>query len=107
MARRAAEQDIEWLALTARGTVTGTVRFAKACAAHGVRPICDVDLAVAASGWPEGTERRRTPVRGGAHVVEAPFRVAILVRDAKGRVRLCRLVSAAHTYAGDNPGSAG
>nr|QIY77581.1 PHP domain-containing protein [Streptomyces sp. RLB1-33] len=49
LVRRAAERGMEWLALTDRDNVTGAVRFAKSCAAHGVRPIFGVDLAVAST----------------------------------------------------------
>lgn len=93
---------MEWLALTDRDNVTGAVRFAKACAMHGVRPIFGVDLAVAATA-PVPKDRGRTPVRGGTHVVEPMFRVTLLARDATGWARLCRLVSAAHVDAAGGP----
>lgn len=66
---RAAERGMSALALTDRDTVGGAVRFAHACTAHGVRPIFGVDVAVAPAvpGTPRA-RRRRTPVRGGAHV---------------------------------------
>ncbi|MFD9047914.1 DNA polymerase III subunit alpha [Streptomyces zaomyceticus] len=95
---RAAERGIMSLALTDRDNVTGAVRFAKAAAAAGVRPVFGVDLAVAplrpvAPGTVPG---RRSPVRGGAYVAEAPLRVTLLARNAAGWGRLCRIVSAAH-----------
>ncbi|NYV77114.1 PHP domain-containing protein, partial [Streptomyces sp. UH6] len=46
LARRAAERGLDALALTDRDTVAGAVRFAKACAKEGVRPLFGVDLAV-------------------------------------------------------------
>ncbi|MFD0367686.1 DNA polymerase III subunit alpha [Streptomyces sp. NPDC127114] len=95
---RAAERGIGTLALTDRDMVTGTVRFAKAATAAGVKPVFGVDLGVAAHA-PAATVRRRTPVRGGAHVAEAPFRATFLARDAAGWGRLCRMVSAAHADA--------
>ncbi|MFE2583819.1 PHP domain-containing protein [Streptomyces sp. NPDC059378] len=49
LVRRAAERGMEWLALTDRDNFTGAVRLAKSCAAHGVRPIFGVDLAVAST----------------------------------------------------------
>ncbi|WP_331738258.1 DNA polymerase III subunit alpha [Embleya sp. NBC_00896] len=101
---RAAERGMSALALTDRDTVGGAVRFAAACAAHDVRPIFGVDVAVApAAPGPPRAERRRTPVRGGAHVVEPPLRVTLLARDGAGWSRLCRLVSAAHTADADGP----
>ncbi|MFE1909431.1 PHP domain-containing protein, partial [Streptomyces gardneri] len=95
---RAAERGIGTLALTDRDNVTGAVRFAKAAAAAGVRPAFGVDLAVAAhqAVSPTALSRRRTPVRGGAHVAEAPLRVTLLSKNAAGWGRLCRIVSAAH-----------
>ncbi|MFJ6698277.1 DNA polymerase III subunit alpha [Streptomyces sp. NPDC091272] len=126
LVRAAADRGVGALALTDRDTVTGAVRFAKAAARAGVRPIFGVDVAVMpqaagmsqAAGMAQATGmsqaagmaravgaagassgagvRRRTPVRGGAHVVEAPLRITLLARDAAGWARLCRLVSAAH-----------
>ncbi|WP_373920441.1 PHP domain-containing protein [Streptomyces sp. B29(2018)] len=83
------------LALTDRDTVTGFVRFAKACEQHGVRPVLGLDMAVAPV-TPVRAERRRTPVRGGAHVCEPLLRVQFLAHSRAGWTRLCRLLSAAH-----------
>ncbi|MYR03453.1 PHP domain-containing protein, partial [Streptomyces sp. SID6139] len=77
LARRAAERGMTALALTDRDTVTGAVRFAQACAREGVRPVFGVDLAVQALAPPPPALRRRTPARGGAHVVEPPLRVVL------------------------------
>ncbi|CAL9273178.1 Error-prone DNA polymerase [Streptomyces sp. SudanB5_2050] len=105
LAERAFERGMDALALTDRDTLAGTVRFAKACAKAGVRPLFGAELAVS-SPEPEAdrTEtsvrrgRRRTPVRGGAFVDESAPRVTFLARDgARGWADLCRLVSAAHT----------
>ncbi|MFI1226094.1 MULTISPECIES: DNA polymerase III subunit alpha [unclassified Streptomyces] len=96
LVRRAAERGIGTLALTDRDTVAGTVRFAHAAAAAGVRPIFGVEVAVAPYTPPGPAPRRRTPVRGGAHVVEAEYRVTLLARNGAGWARLCRIVSAAH-----------
>ncbi|MFF8957627.1 DNA polymerase III subunit alpha [Streptomyces sp. NPDC014894] len=136
---RAAERGMTTLAVTDRDSVTAVVRFAKAAAEHGVRPVFGVDLAVeplagprAADGprtageprpadgrrpaaparapgpaWPDPYrpadrerpgQRRRTPVRGGAHLQEPPLRFTLLARDAPGWAALCRLVSAAHAH---------
>ncbi|MFF7972968.1 DNA polymerase III subunit alpha [Streptomyces sp. NPDC007905] len=96
LAERAEERGMDALALTDRDTLAGTVRFAKACARAGVRPLFGVNLAVAE---PEVVrrERRRTPVRGGAFVDESAPRVTFLARDgARGWADLCRIVTAAH-----------
>ncbi|GAA3126148.1 hypothetical protein GCM10020254_86950 [Streptomyces goshikiensis] len=101
LVRRATERGIGTLALTDRDTVTGAVRFAKAATAAGIRPVFGVDVAVAphTPARPGSTIRPRTPVRGGAHVVEPPLRVTLLARSTAGWARLCRLVSDAHADA--------
>ncbi|WP_069814276.1 DNA polymerase III subunit alpha [Streptomyces sp. TP-A0874] len=99
LAERAAERGMDALALADRDTLAGAVRFAKACAAAGVRPLFGVDLAVR-ERTPRplsGGVRRRTPVRGGAFVDESAPRAVFLAREgARGWAALCRLVSAAH-----------
>ncbi|MBQ1092029.1 DNA polymerase III subunit alpha [Streptomyces sp. B93] len=99
LAERAGERGMDALALTDRDTVAGAVRFAKACARAGVRPLFGAELAVTAPE-PDGTRperRRRTPVRGGAFIDESTPRVTFLARDgARGWADLCRLVTAAH-----------
>ncbi|MGV9985499.1 DNA polymerase III subunit alpha [Streptomyces olivaceus] len=109
LAERAVERGMDALALTDRDTLAGAVRFAKACAGAGVRPLFGAELAVAAPepGTADRTEtsvrrdRRRAPARGGAFVDESAPRVTYLARDgARGWAGLCRLVSAAHTAEG-------
>ncbi|MGQ4413581.1 PHP domain-containing protein, partial [[Kitasatospora] papulosa] len=100
---RAAERGISTLALTDRDTVTGIVRFAKAAMAAGVRPVLGVDLAVAPHTLAGPALNLRTPVRGGAHVAEAPLRVTLLAQDISGWARLCRIVSTAHATAAGGP----
>ncbi|MEU0784960.1 DNA polymerase III subunit alpha [Streptomyces sp. NPDC006173] len=98
LAARASERGMDALALTDRDGLAGSVRFAKACAKAGVRPLFGVDLAV---GEPVRRERRRTPVRGGAFVDESAPRVTFLARDgAAGWADLCRIVTATHADAG-------
>ncbi|WP_406152888.1 DNA polymerase III subunit alpha [Streptomyces sp. NBC_01023] len=96
LVHRAAERGITALALTDRDTVAGTVRFAKAATAAGIRPIFGVDIAVAPASGTISAGRSRTPVHGGAHVAEARWRVTLLARSAAGWAHLCRIVSAAH-----------
>ncbi|MFI6341030.1 DNA polymerase III subunit alpha, partial [Streptomyces sp. NPDC050535] len=101
LVQRAAERGMTSLALTDRDTVAGTVRFVRAAAAAGIRPVLGVDIAVAPLAQPDpAAHRPRTPVRGGAHVVEPALRVTLLAQNAAGWARLCRLVSAAHAEAG-------
>ncbi|MEV6840008.1 DNA polymerase III subunit alpha [Streptomyces sp. NPDC051133] len=97
LVQRAAERGMTTLALTDRDTVAGTVRFATAAAAAGIRPVFGVDVAVAPLAPQDPTAGRSlTPVRGGAHVIEPPLRITLLAQNAAGWARLCRLVSAAH-----------
>lgn len=108
LAERASERGMDALALTDRDTLAGAVRFAKACAGAGVRPLFGAELAVEEPARdPRGAgaayERRRAPVRGGAFVDESAPRVTFLARDgARGWADLCRLVSAAHA-GGEGP----
>ncbi|MEV8535015.1 PHP domain-containing protein, partial [Streptomyces sp. NPDC051211] len=59
LAERAAERGMDALALTDRDTLAGAVRFAKACAKAGIRPLFGVDLAVSPPGGP-GAGRHRS-----------------------------------------------
>ncbi|MEV1083299.1 DNA polymerase III subunit alpha [Streptomyces sp. NPDC050211] len=102
LAEHASERHMDALALTDRDTLGGTVRFAKACAKAGVRPLFGVNLAVEEQESVR-RQKRRTPVRGGAFIDESTPRVTFLARDgARGWAGLCRLVTAAHT-AEDTP----
>ncbi|MFF4253354.1 DNA polymerase III subunit alpha [Streptomyces sp. NPDC001663] len=107
LAERASERGMDALALTDRDTLAGAVRFAKACAKAGVRPLFGVELGVelparVQEGDPVRRDRRRTPVRGGAFIDESTPRVTFLARDgARGWAGLCRLVTAGH--AGEGP----
>ena len=51
LVERAAEQEMDALALTDRDGTYGAVRFAKAAMAYRVRPILGVDLAFSAHSW--------------------------------------------------------
>ncbi|MDX2555158.1 DNA polymerase III subunit alpha [Streptomyces stelliscabiei] len=103
LAERAGERGMDALALTDRDTLAGAVRFAKACAGAGIRPLFGVDLAVEVPAAAVRQARRRAPVRGGAFIDESTPRVTFLAREgATGWAELCRIVSAAH--AGGGPG---
>ncbi|WP_405556816.1 DNA polymerase III subunit alpha [Streptomyces sp. NBC_01171] len=106
LAVRASERGMDVLALTDRDSLAGAVRFAKACAGSGVRPVFGVDLGVAAvaSGGGGAGGRLRAPVRGGAFVDESAPRVTFLARDgALGWAELCRMVTAAWAGGGARP----
>jgi len=119
LVQQAADHGMDTLALTDRDGAYGVVKFAKACAAAGVRPVFGVDLAVApvrldAGGAGVGGARgsgvstrpgRAGPARGGAFLDQHPDRgpqglalprVVLLARDGRGWAALCRLISATH-----------
>lgn len=97
LAERAAERGLDALALTDRDSLAGAVRFAKACAGAGIRPLFGVDLAVpgVSAAGPGAAKRQRTPARGGAFVTETPQRAVFLARNERGWAELCRLVTVA------------
>ncbi|MEU5052184.1 DNA polymerase III subunit alpha [Streptomyces sp. NPDC021096] len=105
LAERAAERGMDALALTDRDSLAGAVRFARAAAEAGVRPLFGVDLAVREPlPEPGPTVRRRTPVRGGAFVDESAPRAVFLARaGAPAWAALCGLVSAAHAGGTERP----
>ena len=104
LVERAAEHGMDTLALTDRDGAYGVVKFAKACASAGVRPVFGVDLAVAPVVLdPAARERRAersapgrsSPARGGAFLDQDPDRgvgalprVVLLARTA-GAGRRC------------------
>ncbi|MFJ3768020.1 DNA polymerase III subunit alpha [Streptomyces sp. NPDC090082] len=107
LAARAAERGMDALALTDRDTLSGAVRFAKACEKEGVRPLFGVDLAYEAA-LPEHDpadrgSARRVPVRGGAFVDESAPRALFLARSRAGWATLCAMVTAAHAGGADCP----
>ncbi|MFJ5140378.1 DNA polymerase III subunit alpha [Streptomyces sp. NPDC088707] len=105
LAARAAERGMDALALTDRDTLAGTIRFAKACAKEGVRPLFGVDLAYeatapgpgpgqpgagaghapssAAGGGPRGAGR--APGRGPQDIRRVPVRGGAFVDESAPR----------------------
>ncbi|MDZ5663766.1 DNA polymerase III subunit alpha [Nocardioides sp. S-58] len=105
LVERAAEQEMDTLALTDRDGTYGAVKFVRAAESAGIRPVLGVDLAVAPTGpGPAGAGRpapRRTPVRGGAlrdpsSQQGGSARVTFLASGRTGWAALCRMVSAVH-----------
>ena len=99
LVERAAEQEMDALALTDRDGTYGAVRFAKAAMAYQVRPILGVDLAFAVDPDPRSSAaegRSRTPTRGGASRDQRLPRVTFLASGRSGWAAVCRLVSATH-----------
>nr|MBA3782629.1 PHP domain-containing protein [Nocardioides sp.] len=99
LVERAAEQEMDTLALTDRDGTYGAVKFAKACSRAGIRPVLGVDLAVLPTSGRASRPpaARRTPVRGGAFRDEESLpRVTLLAQGRAGWAAICRLVSATH-----------
>ncbi len=105
LVERAAEQEMDTLALTDRDGTYGAVRFVRAARRAGIRPVLGVDLAVAPQTGAHGATRRsaprRTPVRGGAAREAAVGqggngRVTFLASGKPGWAALCRMVSSVH-----------
>ena len=80
LAARAAELGYEMLALTDHDGVCGSLEFAHAAKAFGVRPITGAELTL----------------EGGAHVT-------LLVESPRGYANLCRLITAAHAETRPKP----
>src|SRR3954447_13741133 len=82
LVERAAEHEMDTLALTDRDGTYGAVKFARACYAAGIRPVLGVELAHhPTQPWGAPPPSPRTPVRGGAYrdpVVGGPPRVTFL-----------------------------
>src|SRR3954471_1659922 len=115
LVERAAEHEMDTLALTDRDGVYGAVKFARACYAAGIRPVLGVELAHHPT-QPRTTSaaRSRTPVRAGSYRAPGPGvgggglpRVTVLASadgptvngqggGRAGWAALCRLVSATH-----------
>jgi error-prone DNA polymerase len=101
LVERAAEAEMDALALTDRDGVYGAVRFVNACRRRGIRPILGVDLAIEplARSTTQALRRRRAPARGGSFrdsPSSARPRVTLLAGSKAGWGALCRIISAAH-----------
>jgi error-prone DNA polymerase len=103
LVERAAEQEMDTLALTDRDGTYGAVKHARACRAAGLRPVLGVDLAVTPLAGERSqpvTRRSRTPVRGGAFRDDRALPRVTFLADAgaaggrAGWAAVCRLVSA-------------
>jgi error-prone DNA polymerase len=106
LVERAADQEMDTLALTDRDGTYGAVKFVRAARSAGITPVLGVELAVgpgAASPMavPTGARAPRTPVRGGAARDRSlqqggSGRVTFLASGRSGWAALCRMVSAVH-----------
>ncbi len=95
LAARAAELGYEALALTDHDGLYGSLEFAYAAKALGVRPITGAEVTVSGVGSTE------PPKSGGAGFAGAEAggggaHVTLLVESRRGYANLCRLLTAAH-----------
>src|SRR2546423_4500721 len=101
LAVRAAELGYEALALTDHDGVCGSLEFAHAAKAFGVRPITGAELTLAS-----GVGSTEPPKNGGAGFAGAGagnFHVTVLVESPRGYANLCRLITAAHAETRPKP----
>ena len=96
LAARAAELGYPALALTDHDGVYGSLEFAHAAKALGVRPITGAEVTLSGVGSTEPQERRwrlcRSPERGARRARI----VTLLVETSRGYANLCRILTEAH-----------
>lgn len=104
---RAADFEMDTLALTDRDGLYGAIRFAKACRETGVAPVLGVDLALPREypGGHPGSSRthtaddlrmRQAQVQTSADRDLGLPRVVLLARSRAGWAALCRLITDSH-----------
>jgi error-prone DNA polymerase len=94
LAARAAELGYEALALTDHDGLYGSLEFALAAKALGVRPITGAEVTVGDVGSTEPPTGEGAGFAGAG--VERGAHVTLLVEDRRGYGNLCRLLTAAH-----------
>ena len=92
LALRAAELGYRELALTDHDGIWGSMEFASACHAQGVRPITGAEVTVAEAA---GSAVVAPGFRGNCP--PGAFHLTLLVADATGYRNLCRLLTKAHS----------
>ncbi|KQR24622.1 DNA polymerase III subunit alpha [Agreia sp. Leaf335] len=99
----AVSDGAEVAAITDRDGLYGAIRHVRACIAAGIDAVVGVDLAL----LPERSARASTPGRQAdspAPPSSTPARITVLAHghnSGEGWAALCRLISAAHSPAGD------
>ena len=100
----ALERGHTTMALTDHDTVSGSMEFAQAAGALGLRAIHGAELSVrdeAAPASPEQETPGRAVLRGAIWEPPALRHLTLLVRDATGWRNLCRLLTRAHAHTRD------
>jgi error-prone DNA polymerase len=96
LAVRAAELGYEALALTDHDGLCGSLEFAHAAKALGVRPITGAELTLGGVGSTEPPRSGGGGFAGAGAGNNAGTHVTVLVENARGYANLCRLITAAH-----------
>ena len=95
----AVEQGHEALALTDHDTLSGSMEFAQAASALGLRAIHGAEVTVVDGGPGEAAAHPAAVAPTPAAAVAAGARhLTLLVRDARGWAGLCRLLTRAHEH---------
>jgi len=94
LALRAAELGYRELALTDHDGIWGSMEFACACHAQGVRPITGAELTVLPG---DGSTTPPPPPGFRGNCPPGAFHLTMLVADAGGYRNLCRLLTRAHS----------
>jgi error-prone DNA polymerase len=91
LVEQAREYAMPALALTDRATLSGAIRFAKACVANGVAPIIGINLPIEITGSDKKTPEQRVTVLahgdgGWAHLVR--FLTGLHINKGEGNTRI-------------------
>jgi error-prone DNA polymerase len=91
LVEQAREYAMPALALTDRATLSGAIRFAKACVANGVAPIIGINLPIEITGSDKKTPEQRVTVLahgdgGWAHLVR--FLTGLNINKGEGNTRI-------------------
>jgi error-prone DNA polymerase len=95
LAARAAELGYEALALTDHDGVYGSLEFAHAAKAFGVRPITGTELTIGV-GSTEPTNSGGAGFAGAGAGSDGGLHITLLVETRQGYANLCRLLTEAH-----------
>jgi error-prone DNA polymerase len=96
LAARAAELGYDALALTDHDGVYGSLEFAHAAKAFGVRPITGAEVTLSGVGSTELQRSGGTGFAGAGAGNSAGSHVTLLVETPRGYANLCRLLTIAH-----------
>ncbi|MCW3012613.1 MAG: dnaE, partial [Solirubrobacterales bacterium] len=100
----ALERGHTTMALTDHDTISGSMEFAQAAGALGLRAIHGAEVSVRDERDPASPDQvvpGRTVLRGAVWEPPALRHVTLLVRDARGWRNLCRLLTRAHAHTRD------